>query len=270
MIVNISGYRFVDLPNRDEMRYPMLEYCEELELRGTVLLSHNGINFFLAGSQLSIDSFLLYLEKDERFKSIPIKVSYTDYRPFRRMLVKLKKEIISLGRKDIRPEEFTGKRISPSEFKRMLDEGEDVVVLDTRNEYETRIGSFEGAVELGIGTFRNFPQAIGSLPDEYKSKTLVMYCTGGIRCEKASVVMVKSGFGDVRQLDGGILGYFEECDGAYWNGDCFVFDQRVAVDHQLQESEIEMCFKCREPLSVEEMQSESYEIGVCCPYCITR
>ena len=190
MIVNISGYRFVDLPNRDEMRYPMLEYCEELELRGTVLLSHNGINFFLAGSQLSIDSFLLYLEKDERFKSIPIKVSYTDYRPFRRMLVKLKKEIISLGRKDIRPEEFTGKRISPSEFKRMLDEGEDVVVLDTRNEYETRIGSFEGAVELGIGTFRNFPQAIGSLPDEYKSKTLVMYCTGGIRCEKASVVMV--------------------------------------------------------------------------------
>ena len=267
-IVNIAGYRFVDLPDRDDLRDPMLERCMELDLKGTVLLSPNGINFFLAGDGDSVDAFLQNLESDERFRGIPIKISHTDYQPFRRMLVKRKREIISLGMDEIRPSKFTGPHISPTDFKRMLDEEEDIVVLDTRNDYETRVGSFEGAVELGIPSFRDFPEAVEGLPDEYKSKTVVMYCTGGIRCEKASAVMLNAGFDDVRQLEGGILGYFDECGGSHWDGDCFVFDQRVALDHSLEETEIAMCFSCREPLSPEEQRSDEYVIGEHCPYCI--
>ena len=269
MIVNIAGYRFVDLPDRDELREPMLEHCLGLGLKGTVLLSPNGINFFLAGTEESANSFLSHLESDERLAGIPVKLSHTEYQPFRRMLVKRKREIISLGVDDIRPVEFTGPHIPPKEFKRMLDGGDDVVVLDARNDYETRVGMFEGAVDLGIASFREFPEAIEDLPDEYRSKTVVMYCTGGIRCEKASAVMLKAGFEDVRQLEGGILGYFEECGGTHWSGDCFVFDQRVALDHQLEETDVVMCFRCREPLSAEEQLSELYVINQHCPYCVT-
>ena len=235
MIVNIAGYRFVDLPDRDDLCEPMFDVCMKAGLKGTVLLSPNGINFFLAGNKESTDLFISHLNSNERFSDIPIKVSHTDYQPFRRMLVKRKREIISLGMDEIRPAEFTGPHISPKEFKQMLDDGDEVVVLDARNDYETRVGMFDGAVELDIASFREFPEAIRDLPDDYRTKTVVMYCTGGIRCEKASAVMLKAGFDDVRQLEGGILGYFEECGGTHWNGDCFVFDQRVALDHQLEE-----------------------------------
>nr|AIE90283.1 RluA family pseudouridine synthase [uncultured marine group II/III euryarchaeote AD1000_01_H07] len=269
MVVNIAGYRFVNLPDRDELREPMLDVCLEAGLKGTVLLSPNGINFFLAGTEEATNSFISHLESDERLASIPVKLSHTDYQPFRRMLVKPKKEIISLGMDDIRPAEFTAPHISPNEFKQMLDGGEDIVVLDARNDYETRVGMFDGAVDLDIASFRDFPGAIESLPEEYQSKTVVMYCTGGIRCEKASAVMLKAGFEDVRQLEGGILGYFEECGGTHWSGDCFVFDQRVALDHQLEETEVVMCFRCREPLSSEEQLSELYVINQHCPYCVT-
>jgi len=268
-ILNIAGYRFVELPDRDELRDPFMNRCSALELKGTILLSPNGINFFLAGSDESVSEFIQFLESDKRFSGIPIKFSHTDYQPFRRMLVKRKNEIISLGMSEIKPLELTGPYIQPAVFKQMMDEGEELLILDTRNDYETRIGTFEGAHELGISTFREFPQAIESIPEEYKSRTVVMYCTGGIRCEKASAVMMNAGFQDVKQLEGGILGYFEECGGSHWNGDCFVFDQRVAVDSDLAETEIQMCFKCREPLSVEEQNSEYYEIGEYCPYCAT-
>ena len=268
-VLNIAGYRFVDLNDRDELRDPFMDMCTVLELKGTILLSPNGINFVLAGSEESVSEFIQYLESDKRFSGIPIKFSRTDYQPFRRMLVKRKNEIISLGKSEIKPSEFTGPYIKPIEFKRLLDGEEDILVLDTRNDYETRIGSFEGSLELGISTFRDFPNAIESIPEEYKSKTVVMYCTGGIRCEKASAVMINAGFEDVKQLEGGILGYFDECGGSYWEGDCFVFDQRVAVDSDLAETDIQMCFKCREPLSVEEQKSEYYVIGEHCPYCST-
>ena len=268
-VLNIAGYRFVDLNDRDELRDPFMNMCTGLELNGTILLSPNGINFVLAGSEESVSEFIRYLESDKRFSGIPIKFSRTDYQPFRRMLVKRKNEIISLGKSEIKPSEFTGPYIKPIEFKRLLDGEEDILVLDTRNDYETRIGSFEGSIELGISTFRDFPNAIESIPEEYKSKTVVMYCTGGIRCEKASAVMINAGFEDVKQLEGGILGYFDECGGSYWEGDCFVFDQRVAVDSDLAETDIQMCFKCREPLSVEEQKSEYYVIGEHCPYCST-
>ena len=267
-VVNIAGYRFIDLDDYAELRDPLLSTCQDLGLKGTILLSPNGINFSLAGDQESIDEYIVHLETDERFKKIPLKITYNAYQPFRRMLVRLKKEIISLGREDIRPIEFTGPNIKPAEFKKLLDNNEDVVVLDTRNDYETRVGVFENAVELDIPTFRDFPKAISKLPEEYKEKKIVMYCTGGIRCEKASAVMLKAGFKDVQQLEGGILGYLNETDGSYWEGDCFVFDDRVAVDTMLKETDYKMCYSGREPLTEEEVNSENYKLDADCPYCI--
>ncbi|MAZ61745.1 MAG: sulfurtransferase [Euryarchaeota archaeon] len=266
-IVNIAGYRFVDLPDRDELREPFKSVCDDFGLLGTILLSHEGINFFLSGSQSSIDLFIEYLEKDLRFINIPLKISYSERMSFRRMNVRLKKEIISLGLDSIRPSESTGESISPSTFKSWLDEGREIVVLDTRNDYEVRLGTFEGAVGLNLSTFRAFPDAIAKSEID-KNQTVVMFCTGGIRCEKASSVMMQQGWSDVRQLEGGILGYFEEVGGEHWNGDCFVFDRRVAVDPALEETTTQMCWACREPLTEEEMQSEQYEIARSCPYCI--
>ncbi|MBF27157.1 MAG: hypothetical protein CMA98_05340 [Euryarchaeota archaeon] len=269
-IVNIAGYRFVNLDDRDELRQPFRFICEKLNLKGTILLSRNGINFFLAGNKKSIDSYIEFLESDKRFTDIPLKISYTDYQPFRRMLVRLKKEIISLGLDEVRPAEFTAPNIKPQDFKNMLDNNEDILILDTRNDYETRVGLFENAIDLNLSTFRDFPEAISDLPEEYKTKQIVMYCTGGIRCEKASVVMMNAGFENVKQLEGGILGYFEETDGSYWNGDCFVFDQRVAVDTDLNETEYSMCFACREPLTKKERRSNDYKFDSYCPYCVEK
>ena len=266
-IVNIAGYRFADMPDRDELRQPYRDLCHELELKGTILLAYEGINFFLSGSQTSIESFIKYIEDDSRFVDIPLKVSYSDYQPFRRMNVRLKKEIISLGLDHIKPAEMTGEEITPIAFKQLLDAGEEVIVLDTRNEYECRIGTFENAFELNIRSFRDFPRAVSEMDEDLKDKPVVMFCTGGIRCEKASVVMMDAGFSNVKQLKGGILGYFEEVGGDYWNGDCFVFDRRVAVNPKLEETDVVQCYACREPLLVEEQNTGEYVIAQSCPYC---
>ena len=267
-ITNIAGYRFVTLPDRDTLHPVLQSVCDDLGLKGTVLLAPEGINFFLAGPQSSIDGFVTYLEKDPRFESIPLKVSYTDYQPFNRMNVRRKKEIISVGLDHIQPEFFTGDEIDPVEFKAMLDDGTFVHVLDTRNDYELRVGTFENALDLDIRSFRAFPEAIQSLPSTMKDEPIVMFCTGGIRCEKASAIMIEAGFTNVKQLKGGILGYFEAVGGDHWNGDCFVFDQRVAVNSALQETEVVVCFACRQPLSLEEQSSPQYVVGESCPYCI--
>ena len=267
-IVNIAGYRFVDLPDRDELRTPMINACKAASLRGTILLAHEGINFFLAGTQQGVDDFLGFLDSDVRFLDIPLKVSHTDYQPFNRMNVRLKKEIISIGMDEVQPAVFTGDSIAPKEFKQWLDDGKTVTILDTRNDYEIRLGTFENAIDLDITSFRAFPAAVDAMPDELKDTPVVMFCTGGIRCEKASVVMLEAGFKDVRQLEGGILGYFEEVGGSHWNGDCFVFDHRVALTPELKESEAVQCFACRQPLTVEEQQSPSYVVEVSCPYCV--
>ena len=267
-ITNIAGYRFVTLPDRDTLHPVLQSVCDDLGLKGTVLLAPEGINFFLAGPQSSIDGFVTYLEKDPRFESIPLKVSYTDYQPFNRMNVRRKKEIISVGLDHIQPEFFTGEEIDPVDFKAMLDDGTFVHVLDTRNDYELRVGTFENAFDLGIRSFRAFPEAIQSLPSTMKDEPIVMFCTGGIRCEKASAIMIEAGFTNVKQLKGGILGYFEAVGGDHWNGDCFVFDQRVAVNPALQETEVVVCFACRQPLSLEEQSSPQYVVGESCPYCI--
>ncbi len=268
MISNVAGYRFVDLPDRDALREPFREICKENALKGTILLSYEGINFFLAGPQPSIDQYLQFLEQDSRFSGISLKYSYTEYQPFNRMNVRLKKEIISLGLDHIKPAERTGEEITPTEFKQWLDEGREVAIIDTRNDYEIRLGTFENALDLNIKSFRAFPKAVESLPDSMKDTPVVMFCTGGIRCEKASVVMMDAGFSDVKQLKGGILGYFEEVGGEHWDGDCFVFDHRVALSAELEQSEVVQCFACRQPLTVEEQQSPDYVIEVSCPHCI--
>ena len=267
-VVNIAGYRFVDLQDRDQLREPFLKRCEELHLKGTILLSTNGINFSLSGSQESVDGYLEFLESDERFAGIPLKITYNDYQPFRRMLVRLKKEIISLGMDDIRPLEFTGPNIKPIELQEMLDNEEEVIVLDTRNDYEVRVGTFKNAIDLNIPSFRDFPEAVSKLPEDYKKKPIVMFCTGGIRCEKASAVMLKSGFENVKQLEGGVLDYFKDTDASHWDGDCFVFDDRVAVDKGLNETDYVMCYSCREPLTKEEVRSPDYKVDDYCPYCV--
>jgi UPF0176 protein len=264
--VNVAGYRFVDLPDRDELRQPFRDVCEKNRLLGTILLSTEGINFFLCGDQAGIDGFIEYLEQDERFVGIQLKVSHSEKLAFRRMNVRLKNEIISMGMDEIRPADFTGEPISPAEFKQWLDEGRDITVLDTRNDYEIRLGTFDNAVDFNISTFRAFPEAMMNSNLD-KEKTVVMFCTGGIRCEKASAVMLNEGFQDVRQLQGGVLGYFEEMGGAHWDGDCFVFDRRVAVDPEMNVTGAEVCFACREPLTEEELNSPLYVPAISCPYC---
>ena len=269
-VVNIAGYKFEPLENPVDLVRMYQQKCDELKLKGTMLISKNGINFSLAGTQQATDTIIAFLEEDNRFLNIPLKVTYSETQPFRRMKVRLKKEIISLGRKDINPRELTGERISPQDLKNLLDNKEDVLVLDTRNEYETRVGKFENAIDLNLDTFRDFPKAIESLPEEYKDKQIVMYCTGGIRCEKASAVMMKAGFADVKQLEGGVLDYFKETGGAYWEGDCFVFDERVALDTDLNETDYIYCYICREPLSAEEKASPDFKINEYCPYCVKK
>ena len=269
-VVNIAGYKFEPLEDPVDLVSIYQQKCDDLKLKGTMLISKNGINFSLAGTKEATDTIITFMEEDNRFLNIPLKITYSETQPFRRMKVRLKKEIISLGRKDINPRELTGERITPEDLKNLLDNKEDVLVLDTRNEYETRVGKFENAIDLNLDTFRDFPKAIESLPEEYKDKQIVMYCTGGIRCEKASAVMMKAGFADVKQLEGGVLDYFKETGGAYWEGDCFVFDERVALDTELNETDYIYCYICREPLSAEEKASLDFKINEYCPYCIKK
>ena len=268
-VVNIAGYRFTDMPDRDDLRQPFRDLCEELDLKGTILLAHEGINFFLAGSKTSVESFVTFLEADKRFSDIPLKISYSDYQPFRRMNVRLKKEIISLGLDHIKPAEMTGDEITPMELKQILDAGKEVIVLDTRNEYECRIGTFENALELNIRSFRDFPKAIEELDENLKDKPVVMFCTGGIRCEKASVYLEKKGFSNVYQLKGGILNYLKKTDQSksLWQGECFVFDNRVSLKHGLKLGSYSICSGCRKPISSKNKNSEKYEEGVSCPNC---
>ena len=269
-VLNIAGYKFEPLNDVEGLVPEFQSVCDDLDLKGSVYLSSNGINFSLAGSEEAVQQYLYFMEQDKRFLDIPLKKTYSETQPFRRMKVRQKKEIISLGRDDINPRKLTGDYVTPQELCAIYENNEDVIVLDTRNEYETRVGLFENAVDLQLDTFRDFPDAIEQLPEEYKDKKIVMYCTGGIRCEKASAVMLKAGFSDVKQLEGGVLDYFKETGGKYWNGDCFVFDERVALDTDLNETEYIYCYICREPLSAEEKASPDFKINEYCPYCIKK
>ena len=266
-IVNIAAYKFVELDRLPERREHVRELARSLDLKGTVLLSEEGINLFIAGSRDSIDQFLSELRSDSRLNDLPVKESLSERQPFTRMLVKIKNEIISFGVEGIDPRQRTSPKLPPEQLKQWLDEGRPVHLLDTRNDYEVEVGTFRNAHILGIDHFREFPDAIDSLPGEMKDEPIVMFCTGGIRCEKAGPLMQERGFNNVFQLDGGILKYFEECGGDHYDGDCFVFDQRVAVDPQLRETAVEQCFACQMPLTVKDQELPSYEPGVSCRHC---
>ena len=250
-IVNISGYKFVFLSETTlpTLRDHLKEKAVACSLKGTILLSVEGINSFLAGTREQIDAFVEYLRTIPEFSDIRYKESFTDYQPFNRMLVRIKKEIIPMGNEKVIPEKKTAPYISPEELKKWYEEKRDMIVLDTRNDFEISLGTFENAVDLNIAHFRDFSDAVDLLPAEAREKPIVTFCTGGIRCEKAAELMLQKGFNTVYQLDGGILNYFEKCGGDFYNGDCFVFDQRVAVDSALKETAAKQCFDCRTPLS---------------------
>ena len=269
-ILNIAAYRFVSLDDLPRRRRELKAACDARQLKGTILLSREGVNLFMAGEEPQVRDFLELLRADQALAPIEVKESWTDYQPFNRMLVRLKNEIISMGVPEIDPRVRTSPKLKAAELKQWLDEGRDLVLLDTRNDYEVQVGTFDGALPIGVDSFRDFPEAVRALPDEMKQKPIVMFCTGGIRCEKAGPLMEAEGFQQVFQLDGGILKYFDECGGAHYHGDCFVFDKRVALNPELKESGIGLCYACQAILSPEDMQSPDYVYEQSCPYCISK
>ena len=266
-IINIAAYRFITLDDLPALRARLKEQCVALHLRGTILLAPEGINLFLAGGADAIESFIDHLTTDGRFAGMEFKRSPSDHQPFNRMLVKLKKEIISTGRPDISPALHPAPSLPAKTLKAWLDDGRDVVLLDARNRYEIKLGTFRRAQQLGIDTFRDFPNRLRELDPALKEKTIVTFCTGGIRCEKAAPALLDAGFRDVYQLAGGILKYFEEVGGAHYDGECFVFDRRVALNPQLEESGTVQCFNCLSPVTPEEQQSPAFVPDVSCPHC---
>lgn len=267
--VNVSVYKFIDLDSSTlvYLRQKLLDESKRLNLKGTILLAPEGVNCFVAGLSDDIATFKNCLIESLGTSDLPFKDSTSDHQPFTRMLVKIKKEIITMGEPHIKPASFTGKRVSPRELKEWLDEGRELVILDTRNDYEVKLGTFDKAIAMDLKTFRQFPRKVAELDAEMKNKTVVTFCTGGIRCEKASAYMVQNGFQDVYQLDGGILKYFEETGGAHYRGDCFVFDHRVALDATLRETGAALCYNCQMPVTVEEQQSPLYKPEAQCPNC---
>src|SRR5512133_3115915 len=233
-ILNIAAYRFVRLDGLPRLRDEIRARCKTLGLKGTVLIAAEGINLFLAGAEPDIESCLDALRADQRFRAIEVKHSWSAAQPFKRLLVKIRREIVSMRRPEIDPLEAPAPRLAPQELKRWLDQGRDIVLLDTRNQFEVELGSFDRTLALGLKSFSDFPRATAALPDALKSRPVVTFCTGGIRCEKAAPWLIRQGFRAVYQLDGGILNYFEHCGGAHFRGACFVFDQRVALDPSLR------------------------------------
>jgi len=243
--VNISTYKFIKLKKLLNLQAMFLQLCLELELKGTIILSQEGINIALSGTRVAVDHFYNQLSGNEHFSNLMYKESLSTLKPFRRLLVKIKPEIITMGQSEIRPEIDTVPHLSPLVFKKWLDNNDELAILDTRNHYEVKAGTFENAINLSISQFTEFPKAFLNYEHNFdKTKPLVMFCTGGIRCEKAGIIAKQCGFSDVYQLAGGVLGYFQACGGAYWQGECFVFDDRVAVDVHLNPSTKGYCPNC--------------------------
>lgn len=266
-ITNISSYRFAPLSDLKDLRERLIASCKSWELKGTILLSTEGINLFIAGPADAVDRLLALLREVPGLEDLQAKFSESDHQPFNRMLVRIKKEIISFGFESIRPAEYTSKKISAKNLKQWLDEGRPVTLLDTRNDYEVKLGTFRNAIIPNIDTFRQFPDAVRKLPEELKDQPVVMFCTGGIRCEKAGPFMEMEGYQQIYQLDGGILKYFEEVGGDHYDGECFVFDQRVGLDPALKETDTAVCYACQAPLDTNDQEDSRYVAGISCPHC---
>lgn len=267
-VVVAALYKFVALEDYHDLREPLLDRCINAGLKGTLLLASEGINGTVAGTREGIDELLAWLRADPRFADIDHKESFDDHMPFYRMKVKLKKEIVTMGVDGIDPNQRVGTYVKPKDWNDLVNDPE-VLLVDTRNDYEYGIGSFHGAVDPKTTTFREFPEYVRRELDPAKHKKVAMFCTGGIRCEKASAFMLNEGFEEVYHLEGGILKYLEEVpeQDSTWRGECFVFDNRVAVNHQLEKGQYDQCYGCRHPITEQDKQSKKYEKGVCCPGC---
>ncbi len=267
-IIVAALYKFAKLPDYRELQSKVLACCEAHGIKGTLLLAQEGINGTVAGSRAGIDALLAFLHSDARLATLEHKESLADTMPFYRMKVRLKKEIVTLGVPGIDPNERVGKYVTPEDWNALIADPE-VVVVDTRNDYEYDIGTFRRAIDPKTTTFREFPEYVKQNLDPSKHKKVAMFCTGGIRCEKATAFMLEQGFEDVYHLQGGILKYLEHIpvEQSLWDGECFVFDQRVAVGHGLVEGKHDQCRSCRYPISPEDKASPKYQEGVSCPRC---
>ncbi len=261
-------YKFVALENYEAMRQPLLEAMESHGIKGTLLLANEGINGTVSGTREGIDGLLAYLNADERINPISYKESLHETQPFYRTKVKLKKEIVTMGVEGIDPLKTVGTYVKPKDWNALISDP-DVTVIDTRNDYEIEIGTFKHAINPKTDTFREFPAYVAKEMDPKKNKKVAMFCTGGIRCEKSTAYMKEQGFEEVYHLEGGILQYLEDVpkDESLWEGDCFVFDNRVAVNHDLEKSHYDQCYACRLPITAEDKLSDKYEPGVSCPHC---
>ncbi|KAG2780052.1 hypothetical protein PC129_g7711 [Phytophthora cactorum] len=273
--VNSSAYGFCVLATErlPELKQQLLlaaaRFGEE-QLRGTILLSTEGMNIRLSGTSEAVEAMKAAIAGlHSEIRGLQFKDSYSERMTLPRMLVKIKKEVISMGMNEVNPAvDGLAAHISAEEFETWMDDGKDMVVLDTRNDYEVRLGTFENAVHLNIKSFRAFPdEARAQLQQVPKEKPIVMFCTGGVRCEKASYALLNEGHKEVYQLDGGILKYFEKVGGAHYKGDCYIFDDRVALKPDLTEAAVLSCFTCRSPLTEDDQCSSDFESNKHCPYC---
>jgi UPF0176 protein len=271
LVVVCAMYKFVTLENFEKLRQPLLEAMEANEVRGTLLIAQEGINGTVAGSREGIDALLAWLATDERLTNIVHKESFDETMPFYRTKVKLKKEIVTMGIEGIDPKQIVGTYVKPQDWNALISDP-DVVLLDTRNDYEIQIGTFQGAVDPNTETFREFPKYVKENMDPTKHKKVAMFCTGGIRCEKSTAYMKDQGFDEVYHLEGGILKYLEEVpkEETMWEGECFVFDNRVAVNHELEKGQYDQCHACRYPITDDEKLSIHYQQGVSCHHCIDK
>ncbi|TQV72977.1 rhodanese-related sulfurtransferase [Aliikangiella marina] len=264
-------YKFVALENHQSIRQPLLDFMLANDVRGTLLLAHEGINGTVAGSRESIDSLLVWLEKQPGLDNIVYKESYTEEAPFKRTKVKLKKEIVTMGVENIDPNRVVGTYVEPQDWNDLINDPE-VILIDTRNDYEYAVGTFKNAINPKTETFREFPQYVKDHLDPAKHKKVAMFCTGGIRCEKSTALLKQEGFEEVFHLKGGILKYLEDVpkEETTWQGECFVFDDRVTVDHDLNRGHYDQCNACRLPITEEDKLSAQYQQGVSCPYCFDK
>ncbi|NEQ52154.1 MAG: rhodanese-related sulfurtransferase [Leptolyngbya sp. SIO3F4] len=267
----ITFYKFVQLDDFEVMRQPLLGLCRMQEIKGTILLALEGINATVSGTDASLAVLLSYLKQDLRLADLTYKTSRSEKQPFPRMKVKLKKEIVTLGQLGVSPTKKVGTYVEAKDWNQVISDP-DVVVVDTRNTYEVDIGTFQGAVNPQTDSFRQFPNYAAEQLDPSKHKKVAMFCTGGIRCEKASSYLLEQGFEQVYHLKGGILKYLEEvpAEESLWEGECFVFDQRVTLQHGLEPGNYTMCRCCGQPVSEEDSQSPHYKPGIACPHCYDK
>ena len=261
-------YHFTRLADYEQLKAPLQDMCDLLSIKGTLLLAYEGINGTVAGTDKAIADLLEYLRADPRLAGLEHKESRSEDMPFYRMKVRLKREIVTMGVDGVDPNEVVGTYVDPKDWNELITDP-DVILIDTRNDYEVEIGTFKGALNPDTQTFREFPQWVEDNRQNLKKPKVAMFCTGGIRCEKASSFMKQNGFDNVYHLKGGILKYLETQPEkeSLWEGDCFVFDQRVAVKHGLKESDYDQCYACRYPITDKEKESPLYIKGVSCPRC---